>query len=49
MKCNMYLTFEGNCEEAMDYYKDIFDGEYTVTMRYAEGVPEYSNDALLIK
>lgn len=43
MKCDMYLTFNGNCEEAMLYYKQVFNGEFTVTMRYAEGPPEYSN------
>jgi PhnB protein len=45
----MYLTFAGNCEEAMDYYKDIFDGKYTVTMRYSEGPPEYSNNTIANK
>lgn len=43
MKCDMYLTFDGNCEEAMLYYKDVFDGEFTMTMRFSEGPPEYSN------
>ena len=43
MKCDMYLTFDGNCEEAMNYYKEVFNGEFTVIMRYSEGPPEYSN------
>lgn len=43
MKCDMYLSFDGNCEEAMNYYKAIFNGEFTVTMRYSDGPPEYSN------
>jgi PhnB protein len=43
MKCDMYLSFDGNCEAAMNYYKTIFNGEFTVTMRYSEGPPEYSN------
>lgn len=25
---NVYLTFEGNCEEAFDFYKSVFGGEY---------------------
>lgn len=41
MKCDMYLTFDGNCEEAMLYYKEVFNGEFSVTMRYADGPPEY--------
>lgn len=49
MKCNMYLSFDGNCEEAMDYYKEVFNGETTVIMRYSEGPPEYSNEAIANK
>ena len=41
MKCDMYLSFDGNCEEAMNFYKDVFDGKFTVTMRYSDGPPEY--------
>ena len=43
MKCDMYLTFDGNCEEVMNHYKDVLNGEFTVTMRYSEGPPEYSS------
>jgi PhnB protein len=43
MNCGIYLSFDGNCEEAMLFYKDVFDGEFTVTMRYSEGPPEYTN------
>lgn len=42
MNCGIYLSFNGNCEEAMLCYQDIFDGEFTVTMRYSEGPPEFS-------
>ena len=42
MKCDVYLSFDGNCEEAMNFYKDIFDGEFQVVMRYKDGPPEYS-------
>ena len=41
MKCDVYLSFDGNCEEAMSFYKKVFDGEFTVVMRYADGPPEY--------
>jgi PhnB protein len=41
MKCDVYLTFDGNCEEAMNFYKEVLNGEFTVMMRYADGPPEY--------
>jgi len=41
MKCGVYLSFDGNCEEAMTFYKNILHGEFTVVMRYSEGPPEY--------
>ena len=49
MKCDMYLTFDGNCEEAMLFYKEVLNGEFSVTMRYAEGPPEYSNEEIADK
>jgi PhnB protein len=42
MKCDLYLTFDGNCEEALDFYKEVFNGTYQVVMRYADGPPEYN-------
>lgn len=42
MKCEVYLSFDGNCEEAMNFYKDVLDGEVAVMMRYKEGPPEFS-------
>lgn len=41
MKCDVYLNFDGNCEEALDFYKNVFDGAYEVVMRYSDGPPEY--------
>lgn len=41
MKCDVYLSFDGNCEEAMSFYKNIFDGQFSVVMRYSDGPPEY--------
>lgn len=46
MKCDMYLTFDGNCEEAMLYYKEVFGGEFSVTMRYADGPKEYIREGI---
>ena len=42
MNCGIYLSFDGNCEEAMLYYKSIFNGEFQAIMRYSDGPPEYS-------
>ena len=41
MKCDVYLSFDGNCEEAMTFYKQAFGGEFTVVMRYSDGPPQY--------
>jgi len=31
-----YLHFEGHAEEAMNFYKNIFDGEITMVSRYGD-------------
>jgi PhnB protein len=33
---NAYLTFEGNCEEAFNFYKSVFGGEFTYVGRFKE-------------
>ena len=38
MQIETYLTFGGNCEEAMAFYKRCLGGEITALMRY-EGSP----------
>lgn len=35
-KLNTYLMFDGNCEEAFDFYKSIFGGEFTTKMRFKD-------------
>jgi PhnB protein len=35
-RLNPYLTFQGNAREAMEYYRDILDGELVLST-YAEG------------
>lgn len=42
---NIYLTFDGNCEEAFTFYKSVFGGEFQYVGRFnemppQEGVPE---------
>jgi PhnB protein len=41
-KINPYLTFLGNCEEAFNFYKSIFGGEFTYVGRFSE-MPEDPN------
>ena len=38
MKLIPYLTFNGNCEEALSFYKTVFDGK-TEIMRFKEMPP----------
>lgn len=43
-KLNPYLTFLGNCEEAFNYYKSIFGGEFQYVGRFSQmpDDPKYS-------
>ena len=36
---NTYLNFNGNCEEAFNFYKSVFGGEFTYIGRFGD-VPE---------
>jgi PhnB protein len=33
---NVYLTFNGNCREAFDFYKSVFGGEYSYIGTFGE-------------
>jgi PhnB protein len=33
---NPYLGFNGNCEEAFEFYKSVFGGEYTMISRFKD-------------
>ena len=37
---NPYLTFQGNCEEAFNYYKEVFGGEFSYMGRFSEMPPQ---------
>ena len=37
---NVYLTFNGNCEEAFDFYKSVFGGEFPYIGRYKDMPPQ---------
>lgn len=36
MKVQVYLFFEGRCEEAIAFYRTVFGGEVEMLMRYGE-------------
>ena len=36
---NVYLTFSGNCEEAFNFYKNIFGGEFPYVGRFKDMPP----------
>lgn len=47
---NVYLTFDGECEEAFNFYHSVFGGEIPYMGRFgemppAEGMPPLSEDA----
>jgi PhnB protein len=49
---NPYLNFKGNTEEAFNFYKSVFGGEFVMVMRYRDfpdnemGVPEADLDRI---
>lgn len=36
---NPYLTFNGNCEEAFNFYRSVFSGEFAYVGRFSEMPP----------
>jgi PhnB protein len=45
---NSYLHFDGKCQEAFDFYKSVFGGEFAMVMRYSDvpaGVPTSPDSA----
>jgi PhnB protein len=42
MKLYPYLSFNGNCEEALNFYKEALDGEITQLGRYGDSAMESS-------
>ncbi len=48
-KVNAYLTFDGNCGEAFDFYRSVFGGDFPMVGKFGdmppqEGMPEMSDD-----
>jgi PhnB protein len=52
MRADVYLTFDGNCKEAMTFYKSVFGGEFQTELTYAESemkdsTPEHLQSGIL--
>jgi len=43
---NVYLTFNGNYEEAFNFYKSVFGGEFTYVGKYNQMPPAESTPSL---
>ena len=37
MSLNIYLTFDGNCREAFEFYRSVFGGEFQACQTFADG------------
>ena len=37
---NPLMNFDGNCEEAFNFYRSVFGGEFAMMMRFKDGPPE---------
>ena len=38
---NPYLNFNGNCEEAFNFYKSVFGGDFPMVMRFNDAPAEF--------
>ena len=52
MIVSTYLTFDGNCREAFEFYREVFGGEFEMLSTFGEGpddmaVPEERKDAVM--
>ncbi len=41
---NPYLTFGGNCEEAFNFYKSVFNGEFTAIQHFDDMPKEFQGN-----
>jgi len=44
---NAYINFNGNCEEAFNYYKEVFGGEFSMLSRFSEMPPQEGMEEVL--
>ena len=52
MSLNTYLTFDGNCREAFEFYRSVFGGDFSEFHAFAEApadmsVPEAEKDRIM--
>jgi PhnB protein len=40
---NVYLNFDGNCEEAFNFYKSVFGGEFSYVGKFKDMPPSEGN------
>ena len=40
MSLSTYLTFDGNCREAFEFYRSVFGGEYQSFQTFADAPPD---------
>lgn len=43
---NIYLTFNGNCEEAFNFYKSVFGGEFPYVGRFKDMPPQEGSNQM---
>lgn len=49
LNVHTYLSFDGNCEEAFDFYKSVFGGEYAFLGRFKDMPDQKIDEADLNK
>ena len=37
---NTYINFKGNCREAFEFYRSVFDGEFAILETFRNGPPD---------
>ena len=52
MSLSTYLTFDGNCREAFDFYRSVFGGEFQTLSTFGDGpedmgVPDAEKDKIM--
>ncbi len=40
MSLNTYLTFDGDCREAFEFYRSVFGGDFSVIQTFGDGPPD---------
>ena len=43
LSLNTYLTFDGNCREAFEFYRSVFGGEFDSIGTFGEAPPRHAD------